>query len=72
MTWDIVAGLIILLGAAISVCTIVANNTRAVTELKCAVEALQRSMCSTDKSMDKLAEKVEDHEHRIIKLEDRM
>lgn len=72
MTWDIVAGFIVLLGAAISICTIVSNNTRAVTELKCAVQSLQRSIDKTDDSMKELSAQVEDHERRIIKIEDRM
>jgi hypothetical protein len=40
MNWDIIVGLIMLLGSAISICTVVANNTKTMTELKCSVDTL--------------------------------
>lgn len=69
MTWEIVVGLIALLGATISICTIVANNTRAVTELKCAVEGLKSAMTKNDDVVCKLSERVDDHDRRITIIE---
>lgn len=43
MTWEIVLGLIALGGALIAIGKIIANNTRAMTELRCAVDMLNRS-----------------------------
>jgi hypothetical protein len=49
MTWEIVVGLITLVSAIISICKIVANNTKALTEVSVSLKESRRDI---DKNAD--------------------
>lgn len=40
MTWEIISALIVILGAIISIGKIIANNTAAMTQVRCAIDSL--------------------------------
>lgn len=69
MTWAIVTGIITLMGACISICKIVANNTKAMTEIKCSFEELNRSLTAEKETVNDIQKAVNNHEIRIVKLE---
>lgn len=69
MTWEIVVGLITLLSAVIAICTIVANNTKALTEIRCSIDELNRSTKAQNSSIVQLQAAVEDLGTRLLKLE---
>lgn len=69
MTWEIVVGIIALVGFVVSIGTIVHNNTQAMTEVKCSIDALNSHLSTTDGNIDKLTGEVKDHEKRITTIE---
>ena len=69
MTWEIVVGLITLMTACIAVCTIVSNNTRAMTEVKCGLDELKNTICEQKSDLRAVEERVTEHEVRISRLE---
>lgn len=69
MTWEIVVGIITIVGAVLSITKIVKNNTTAMTEVRCSVDELNRNLKNQNSKIEKLEEGIEDHEKRLIKIE---
>lgn len=69
MTWEIVTGIITLGTACIALGKIIANNTKAMTEIRCGLDELSRSMNHQRESIHELEHTTQDHELRITKLE---
>lgn len=69
MTWEIVVGLITLVGAVITIATIISNNTRAMTEVKCSIDSLNDTVKSQALDLKSVQMTVQDHETRITVLE---
>ena len=70
MTWEIVAGIIALAGFIIGIMTPIIKLNTAITSLKCSIDALRTDLLRSDKRIDAHSLKLDDHEKRIIKLED--
>ena len=69
MTWEIALGIITLVGFLITIGNLVANNTKAMTKLSCAVDELidyRKEQTAINKDTE---DKLEDHEVRITVLE---
>lgn len=69
MTWEILLGLMTLIPACIAVCTVVSNNTKAMTEIKCGLEELKNALCEQKSELRAVEETISDHEVRITRLE---
>lgn len=69
MTWEIVAGIIALVGFIISIGKIVANNTKALTKLECSLEAINEKIGRDEEDIDDLEKVAQNHEARITQLE---
>ena len=69
MTWEIVAGIITLATACIAFGKVIANNTKAMTEIRCGLDELSRSMTRQRETIHELEHTAQDHESRISKLE---
>lgn len=69
MTWEIVIGLITLVGAVISIGTIISNNTKALTEVRCSIDALNDTVKTQGKDIHDLGVTAANHETRITVLE---
>lgn len=69
MTWEIVTGLIALCGFLISIGKIVANNTKAMTEVKISIDELKLALKENKDNVKELQEDVAKHETRITILE---
>ena len=69
MTWEIVVGLITLLGAIATIGKIVAANTKALTKLEDSIASLDNTLIEQRNALDKLDDKLDDHETRITVLE---
>ncbi len=69
MTWEIMVGLITIIPACIAVCTVVSNNTKAMTEVKCGLDELKSTLREQKKELKSVEETVSDHEVRISRLE---
>ncbi len=69
MTWEILAGLVALMPACIAVCTVVSNNTKAMTEVKCGLDELKSTLREQKKELRAVEETLSDHEVRISRLE---
>lgn len=69
MSWEIVVGIFALVGAFISIGTIISNNTKAMTEVKCSIDSLNATVVGQGKDLKDVKNKVDDHEKRIIILE---
>ena len=75
MTWEIVAGIIALVGLIISVVTPIAKLDASITGLKCSIDALNQNMARNEERItDNNAtaangKQIDDHEHRITVLE---
>ena len=65
MTWEIVTGLIALCGFLISIGKIVANNTKAMTEVKISIDELKLALKENKDNVKELQEDVAKHETRI-------
>lgn len=74
MTWEIVAGLISLAGFLITFCTVISKNTAAMTKLETTLNEFRRNSDEVHgelkRRVDKHGEEIDDHERRIIHLED--
>lgn len=74
MTWEIVAGLISLAGFLITFCTVISKNTAAMTKLETTLNEFRRNSDAVHvelkRRVDKHGEEIDDHERRIIHLED--
>lgn len=69
MSWEIVAGLITLVGAVIGIGKVIANNTSALTEVRCGIEELKAVLSDQKEDLKDVSAQVEDHETRITVLE---
>lgn len=74
MTWEIVAGLISLAGFLITFCTVISKNTAAMTKLETTLNEFRRNSDvvhgELKRRVDKHGEEIDEHERRIIHLED--
>ncbi len=74
MTWEIVAGLISLAGFLITFCTVISKNTAAMTKLETTLNEFRRNSDAVQgelkRRVDKHGEEIDEHERRIIHLED--
>lgn len=69
MTWEIVVGLIALVGFGISVTTPIIKLNTSITKLNCSIDALNRSMDISNKRLDAHGKTLDEFEHRITVLE---
>lgn len=74
MTWEIVAGLISLAGFLITFCTVISKNTEAMTKLETTLNEFRKNSDAVHgelkRRVDKHGDELDDHERRIIHLED--
>ncbi len=71
MTWEILAALITLAGALGGFAKTIANNTRAMTELRCTVATLNETAKEQRCELNELREDVIDLHKRVSALETR-
>ena len=69
MTWEIVVGLIALVGFGISVTTPNIKLNTSITKQNCSIDALNKNMDTSNKRLDAHSKELDDHEHRITVLE---
>ncbi|MBQ7821183.1 MAG: hypothetical protein IJ391_02755 [Clostridia bacterium] len=69
MTWEIVLGLITLVGAIISVATPLLKLNTSITKLNCSIDALNAGMKQNDDRITKHGMQIDDLEHRVTVLE---
>ena len=69
MTWEIVVGIITLVGSFGGIAKVVSNNTKAMTELRCGIAELNTKTDNQGSDLDYVGQKADDHEIRLIKLE---
>lgn len=74
MTWEIVAGLITIGGFLITFCTVISKNTAAMVKLETTLNEFRKSSGDIHdelkRRVDKHGEEIDEHERRIIHLED--
>ena len=71
ISWEIIAGLVTLLGAFISVMTVVVKVNGTLTRLDEAVRQLRAALSDQQKQSDAFADTLAAHETRISLLEER-
>lgn len=69
MTWEIIAGIIALVGFIISIGKIVSNNTQALTKLECSINAINEKLGRDEDDIEDLEKVAQNHEARITQLE---
>jgi hypothetical protein len=69
MTWEIVLGLIALVGAVISITTPLLKLNTSITRLNCSIDNLNTGMEKSDERITCHGKQIDDHEHRITILE---
>lgn len=73
MTWEIVTGLIVIVGALVSLGTVLAKLIKTLTTLDVTLKNLQENINkdseSNSKTHDRIFDKLDDHEGRISYLE---
>lgn len=69
MSWEVIVGLTAIIGAAISICTVVMNNTKALTRVECAISTLNTVVEVQAKHICDQEVKLGDHEIRLKILE---
>lgn len=69
MNWEIVVGIITLIGAIIPICRIVKNNTAALTEVSVSLRDSRKDIDRNTDNIDELQTTVNNHETRITVLE---
>lgn len=69
MTWEIVAGIIALVGLIISVVTPIAKLDASITGLRCSIDVLNQNMARNEERITHHGKQIDDHEHRITVLE---
>lgn len=69
MTWEIVAGIIALVGAVISIASPLLRLNTSITKLNCSVDALGASMKLNDDRITKHGKQIDKLEHRVTILE---
>ena len=69
MTWEIVAGLIALVGFGISISAPIIKLNTNITKLNCSIDALNKNMEVSNKRLDEHGKQIDDLRDRIIILE---
>ena len=69
MTWEIVVGLIALVGFGISVTTPLIKLNTSITKLNCSIDSLNQNMARSDRRITEHGRQIDDHEHRNAVLE---
>lgn len=69
VSWELVLGIITLVGFIISIAKIVSNNTKALTEVKCSIDSLRNSFNEQKDDFEHVKYEVNEHETRISILE---
>lgn len=69
MSWEVILGITALIGAAISIYTVVANNTKALTKVECAISTLNTVVEVQAKHICDQDIKLGEHETRLTVLE---
>lgn len=69
MSWEIVVGLIALVGFGITVSTPIIRLNTSITKLICAIDTLNEKMSTSEKRLDAHGRELDNHEHRITVLE---
>lgn len=69
MTWEIVLGIIALFSFAISIGKIVSNNTKALTQLQCAMTSMQKALIKDEEQIGDMNKQIIEHETRISIIE---
>ena len=69
MTWEIFVGITVLVAFVISIGKIVANNTRAMAEMKTSLDELKESLREQKQDINTVKASVQNHETRITVLE---
>ena len=71
MTFDILSGLIVVVGFIISIAKIVSANTKALTKLEDSISRLDTTLCEQKTNLHDLDSEVSNHETRISILENK-
>jgi cell division protein FtsL len=69
MSWEVIVGLATVITVGISICVVVANNTKALTQVQCAISTLNTVVEVQAKHLANQDLKLGDHETRIKILE---
>ena len=69
MTWEIVLGIIALVGFGISVSTPIIKLNTSITKLNCSIDTLNKNMDTSNKRLDAHGKQLDEFEHRITVLE---
>lgn len=69
MNWEIIVGLITLVGFIITICKIVSNNTTAMTEMRVTLLEIQDELKEQKNVTKDLEHSVSDHEIRLTVIE---
>ena len=69
MTWEIVVGIIALIGFVLSIGKVVSNNTEALTEVRCSIDNLRDAFSEQKENVEHIKDEVNDHETRLTVLE---
>ena len=72
MTWEILMGLLTLLSALAGLAKTIANNTRALTEIRCTVSALNDTVLQQRRDLGVIREEVQKLMMRVHDLEREM
>ena len=67
MTWEILMGLLTLLSALAGLAKTITNNTRALTEIRCTVSALNDTVLQQRKDLRAIREELQ---HLIVRVHD--
>lgn len=71
MTFEILSGLIVVVGFIISIAKIVSANTKALTKLEDSINRLDKTLCEQKINLHDLDSAVSNHETRISILENK-
>lgn len=69
MTWEIVVGLIALVGFGISVMTPIMKLNTSITKLNCSIDSLNQNMARSEERITAHGKQIDDLEHRVTMLE---
>ena len=69
MSWEVIVGLATVITVGISICVVVANNTKALTQVQCAINTLNTVVEVQGKHLASQDIKLGNHETRLTILE---
>ena len=72
MTWEIVVGLIALVGFGISVMTPIIKLNTSITKLNCTIDALNENVNESKARIGKHGEEIDNLDIRVTKIEEHM